>query len=83
MKTLSTAPSIEEQKAIILDCLDKITAIGRVMEEFFPRITRSHSDLFSRAEKSAYDIHENHIGNVSNDLSDIYACLIEKEVCHG
>jgi hypothetical protein len=82
MEKKLTALTLEEQKAIIRDCLEKVTYIRRTVTRFFPRVTLDINPGYSPLECCAMRIYEDYTVNMANDLADIYGDLIRKEVSH-
>jgi hypothetical protein len=82
MEKKLTAPTIEEQKAIIRDCLEKTAYIRQTMARLFPRITLNGNPGYTPSEDCALNIHEDYTVSMSNDLATIYGHLTGKEVSH-
>lgn len=78
-----SASTVAEQKAIILDCLEKNAYIRQTMAKLFPGIVKSKTTVANTIiEQAALDIYGAHAISMSNCLSDIYGSLIGEEVSH-
>lgn len=82
MKTKKCTLPLVEQKAIVLDCMEKVAHVRREIARLFPMIEKIRDTSIYVDELSALRIYENHTIGACSDLADIYGCLVEKEVSH-
>lgn len=82
MEKKLTAPTLEEQKTIIRDCMEKVANIRQTMARFFPRVALNRNPGYNPSELCAFKIYEDYTVGMSNELADIYGHLVGKEVSH-